>query len=135
VFQRILALVAGHAAGVPEAGSPASHDEMASGMHEVTRRTDAVTRRMDVVLSDMAPNLSGMDVIDQPRAMYLAELALDMAQRVLKPHGTALIKVFQGAGFQELVLRRATDLPRSGSASRRLHAPAAPRCICWLRTF
>ena len=60
-------------------------------------------RRVDVVLSDMAPNLSGVDVIDQPRSLHLAELALDMAQRVLKPGGDALIKVFQGAGFQELV--------------------------------
>lgn len=58
---------------------------------------------VDVVLSDMAPNMSGMDAIDQPRSMYLAELALDMAGRVLKPEGSALIKVFQGTGFQELV--------------------------------
>jgi 23S rRNA (uridine2552-2'-O)-methyltransferase len=60
-------------------------------------------RGVDVVLSDMAPNLSGVDVIDQPRSIYLAELALDMAGRVLKPGGHALIKVFQGAGFSELV--------------------------------
>ena len=60
-------------------------------------------RTVDAVLSDMAPDLSGMDVIDQPRAMYLSELALDMAGRVLKPGGGALIKVFQGSGFQELV--------------------------------
>jgi len=59
--------------------------------------------KVDVVLSDMAPNLSGVDVIDQPRAMYLAELALDVAARVLKPGGAALIKVFQGAGFPELL--------------------------------
>ena len=59
--------------------------------------------QVDLVLSDMAPNLSGVDVIDQPRAMQLAELALGMAERVLKPQGNALIKVFQGAGFQELV--------------------------------
>jgi 23S rRNA (uridine2552-2'-O)-methyltransferase len=59
--------------------------------------------QVDLVLSDMAPNLSGVDVIDQPRAMYLAELALGMAERVLKPNGHALIKVFQGTGFQELV--------------------------------
>lgn len=57
----------------------------------------------DVVLSDMAPNLSGMDAIDQPRSLYLAELALDMATRVLKPGGSVLIKTFQGAGFQDLV--------------------------------
>jgi 23S rRNA (uridine2552-2'-O)-methyltransferase len=58
---------------------------------------------VDVVLSDMAPNLSGVDAIDQPRSMYLSELALDMAGRVLKPGGDALIKVFQGAGFTELL--------------------------------
>jgi 23S rRNA (uridine2552-2'-O)-methyltransferase len=60
-------------------------------------------RGVDVVLSDMAPNLSGVDAIDQPRSLYLAELALDMAGRVLKPGGHALIKLFQGAGFAELV--------------------------------
>lgn len=59
-------------------------------------------RGIDTLLSDMAPNLSGMDAIDQPRSMYLAELALEMAGKVLKPGGSALIKVFQGAGFQEL---------------------------------
>jgi 23S rRNA (uridine2552-2'-O)-methyltransferase len=57
----------------------------------------------DLLLSDMAPNLSGMDAIDAPRAMYLAELALDLAADVLKPGASALIKVLQGAGFQELV--------------------------------
>ena len=57
----------------------------------------------DVVLSDMAPNLSGIDAVDQPRSMYLAELALELAGRVLKGDGAALIKTFQGAGFQELV--------------------------------
>jgi 23S rRNA (uridine2552-2'-O)-methyltransferase len=60
-------------------------------------------RQVDVLLSDMAPNLSGVDVIDQPRAMYLAELALDMSGQVLKPGGHALIKVFQGSGFVELL--------------------------------
>jgi 23S rRNA (uridine2552-2'-O)-methyltransferase len=60
-------------------------------------------RPVDVVLSDMAPNLSGVDVIDAPRSMYLAELALDLAAGVLKPGGAALIKVFQGAGFEEFV--------------------------------
>jgi 23S rRNA (uridine2552-2'-O)-methyltransferase len=56
-----------------------------------------------LLLSDMAPNLSGMDAIDAPRGMYLAELALDMAREVLKPGGDALIKILQGAGFEELV--------------------------------
>jgi 23S rRNA (uridine2552-2'-O)-methyltransferase len=57
----------------------------------------------DVLLSDMAPSLSGIDAIDQPRALHLAELALDLAGRVLKPRGTALIKLFQGSGFRELL--------------------------------
>jgi 23S rRNA (uridine2552-2'-O)-methyltransferase len=60
-------------------------------------------RQVDVVLSDMAPNLAGVDAIDQPRALYLGELALDMSQGVLKGGGAALIKVFQGAGFEEFV--------------------------------
>jgi 23S rRNA (uridine2552-2'-O)-methyltransferase len=53
----------------------------------------------DLVISDMAPNISGMGAIDQPRAMYLVELALDMARQVLKPGGNYLVKVFQGEGF------------------------------------
>jgi 23S rRNA (uridine2552-2'-O)-methyltransferase len=60
-------------------------------------------RSVDVVLSDMAPNLSGVDAIDQPRSLHLSELALDLASRILKADASALIKVFQGAGFQELV--------------------------------
>jgi 23S rRNA (uridine2552-2'-O)-methyltransferase len=59
--------------------------------------------RIDLLLSDMAPNLSGMDAIDAPRSMYLAELALDMACQTLKPGGNALIKVLQGAGFEALM--------------------------------
>jgi 23S rRNA (uridine2552-2'-O)-methyltransferase len=60
-------------------------------------------RQVDVLLSDMAPNLSGVDAMDQPRSMDLAELALEMATRILKPGGHALIKVFQGSGFDELL--------------------------------
>jgi len=56
-------------------------------------------RAVDLVLSDIAPNMSGMRAVDQPRAMYLAELALDFAQGVLKPGGDFLTKVFQGEGF------------------------------------
>src|SRR5271170_3714427 len=59
--------------------------------------------KVDLVLSDMAPNLAGIDAVDQPRSMYLAELALDFADRVLAPGGDALIKLFQGAGFDEII--------------------------------
>jgi 23S rRNA (uridine2552-2'-O)-methyltransferase len=58
--------------------------------------------RIGLVISDMAPNISGMDSIDQPRSMYLVELALDFAKQVLAPGGDLVVKVFQGAGFDEL---------------------------------
>ena len=61
------------------------------------------SERVDLVLSDMAPNMAGIDAVDQPRSMYLAELALEFAGRVLTPGGDALIKLFQGAGFDEIV--------------------------------
>ena len=57
----------------------------------------------DLVLSDMAPNISGTKAVDQPRSMYLVELALDMAKRVLKPGGDFVCKVFQGEGFDDFV--------------------------------
>lgn len=55
-------------------------------------------RPVDLVISDMAPNMSGERSVDQPRAMYLAELALDLAGKVLRPGGDLLVKVFQGEG-------------------------------------
>ncbi|MGO1343665.1 23S rRNA (uridine(2552)-2'-O)-methyltransferase RlmE [Chromohalobacter japonicus] len=58
-------------------------------------------RRVDLVMSDMAPNMSGMAAIDQPQAMYLVELALDLARQTLSPGGRFLAKVFQGEGFDE----------------------------------
>ncbi|WP_455222548.1 23S rRNA (uridine(2552)-2'-O)-methyltransferase RlmE [Kaarinaea lacus] len=60
-------------------------------------------QEVDLVMSDMAPNISGMKVVDQPRAMYLAELALDMAQNVLRNNGDFLVKVFQGSGFDSYI--------------------------------
>jgi len=56
-------------------------------------------RQVDLVMSDIAPNISGMRAVDQPKAMYLAELALDFAQTVLRPGGDFLTKIFQGEGF------------------------------------
>ena len=58
---------------------------------------------VDLVISDIAPNLSGMNAVDQPRSMYLVELALDMARQVLAPGGSFVVKVFQGEGFDELI--------------------------------
>ncbi len=60
-------------------------------------------RKADVVISDMAPNISGVDVADQAASMYLVELALDMARQVLKPKGDFVAKVFQGDGFDDYV--------------------------------
>lgn len=59
--------------------------------------------KVDLVLSDMAPNLSGVPAIDQPSSLYLCELALDLANRALKPGGDVLIKTFQGSGFDVFV--------------------------------
>ncbi len=60
-------------------------------------------RPVDLVMSDMAPNMSGMRSVDQPRAMYLCELTLDLARNVLKPGGNMLLKLFQGEGSDEFV--------------------------------
>lgn len=60
-------------------------------------------RRVDVVISDMAPNMSGMASVDMPRAMELLELAMDLAVQVLKPGGLFLTKVFQGEGFDQML--------------------------------
>ena len=54
---------------------------------------------VDLVISDMAPNISGISAIDQPRCIYLAELALDFARSILKPGAYFLVKVFQGEGI------------------------------------
>jgi 23S rRNA (uridine2552-2'-O)-methyltransferase len=59
-------------------------------------------RPVDLVISDMSPNISGVDSADKARAMYLSELAVDFAAQVLKPGGAFLMKVFQGSGFNEL---------------------------------
>ncbi|EAQ97299.1 23S rRNA (uridine(2552)-2'-O)-methyltransferase RlmE [Congregibacter litoralis] len=76
----------------------------------------------DLVISDMAPNMSGVSAVDQPKSIYLVELALDMATRVLVPGGAFITKVFQGEGFDELfrATREQFDkvLTRKPSASR-----------------
>jgi 23S rRNA (uridine2552-2'-O)-methyltransferase len=58
---------------------------------------------LDLLLSDMAPNMSGTSAVDIPRAMYLAELAYDFGNKMLKPGGSMLMKVFHGVGFDELI--------------------------------
>ena len=60
-------------------------------------------RAVDLLLSDMAPNMSGTSAVDIPRAMYLAELAFDFGEKMLKPGGTMFIKIFHGTGFDGLI--------------------------------
>ncbi len=70
--------------------------------HVLAQILEAVgNTQVDLVISDMAPNMSGLAAVDMPRAMFLCELALDLAGRVLRPGGDFLIKVFQGEGFDE----------------------------------
>lgn len=72
-----------------------------AGRNELTALTGGTP--VDVVISDMAPNITGIGIADQARAMGLAELALDFAVEHLKPGGGFLVKVFQGEGFDAFV--------------------------------
>lgn len=84
--------------------------------------TTLENRPVDLVLSDMAPNLSGIKAADQAGAMQLAELSLDLCHSILRPGGALLIKTFQGEGFDQLLadMRRAFDraVVRKPQASR-----------------
>lgn len=72
---------------------------------EVLRELEAALgdERADLVISDMAPNISGIKSVDQPRSMYLAELALDLCERALKKGGDFVCKLFQGEGSDALI--------------------------------
>jgi 23S rRNA (uridine2552-2'-O)-methyltransferase len=91
---------------------------------EVLSRLEATLggQPVDLVLSDMAPNMSGVDAVDLPRAMHLAELAMDFADRHLRVGGSFLIKLFQGVGFDDYV----RDLRRR-YAKVAIRKPAASR--------
>ncbi|XXQ68869.1 23S rRNA (uridine(2552)-2'-O)-methyltransferase RlmE [Neisseriaceae bacterium B1] len=79
-------------------------------------------RALDLVICDMAPNMAGNAVMDQARSFYLCELALDFAHNHLKTGGAFLVKVFQGAGYQEFMQQMrdtfATVQTRKPDASR-----------------
>ncbi len=79
-------------------------------------------KRIDLVLSDMAPNISGITSVDQPRAMHLADLAADFALQVLASDGGLLVKLFQGAGFDDYV-----KMLRSNFSKVLIRKPAASR--------
>ena len=86
---------------------------------------DEKNYKADVVISDMAPNITGVEAIDQPKSIYLCELSLDMARQILKPGGSYAVKVFQGDGsdaffkevrgsFNQVKIRKpASSRPRS----------------------
>jgi len=79
-------------------------------------------RPVDLIISDIAPNISGIDSADQASSMYLVELALDLARRVLKPKGNFVAKVFQGVGSDAYL----KDL-RSSFEKVSIRKPAASR--------
>jgi len=58
---------------------------------------------VDLVISDMAPNVSGMTAVDQPKTIYLCEIALDLAREILRPGGGFIVKIFQGVGFDAYI--------------------------------
>lgn len=83
---------------------------------------DEKNYKADVVISDMAPNITGVEAIDQPKSIYLCELALDMARQILKPGGSFAIKVFQGDGSDAFL----KDV-RSSFKQVKIRKPAASR--------
>lgn len=73
-----------------------------TALEALLQRVDG--RKIDLVMSDMAPNISGVKAVDQPRAMGLAELAFDFARQVLGQDGSFVCKLFQGEGFDPFVV-------------------------------
>jgi 23S rRNA (uridine2552-2'-O)-methyltransferase len=101
---------------------------------------DAVLARLgadkvDLVLSDMAPNMAGIDAVDQPRAMYLAELALEFADRVLAPGGDLLVKLFQGEGFDRIIRETRTRYGRVVTKKPKASRTRSPEIYLLARQF
>jgi 23S rRNA (uridine2552-2'-O)-methyltransferase len=104
-----------------------------SVLRELESRLDG--QKVDLVLSDMAPNMSGVALADQIRAMDLADLALDFSRHWLKPGGSFLIKLFQGAGFDDYLRNLRAEFSRvtmrkpkaSRARSREVYALATGR--------
>jgi 23S rRNA (uridine2552-2'-O)-methyltransferase len=78
---------------------------------------------LDLVLSDMAPNVSGMKAVDQPRSIHLAELAHEFALATLKPGGSLVVKAFHGAGFDEMVKLMRNQFERVASRKPKASRP------------
>jgi len=78
---------------------------------------------VDLVLSDMAPNVTGMSAVDQPRSIYLCELALEFCRERLKPGGSLVVKVFQGVGFDDYLRELRTAFGRVASRKPKASRP------------
>src|ERR1022692_1843332 len=91
--------------------------------------------KVDLVLSDMAPNMAGIDAVDQPRSMYLAELALEFADQVLAPGGDLLVKLFQGEGFEEIVKNARSRYGRVVSKKPKASRTRSPEIYLLARQF
>ena len=90
----------------------------------------------DLVMSDMAPNITGHREVDQPRAMHLAEEALEFACDVLERKGSFLVKLFQGEGFEAFVVRTRQRFGRGANhQAEGLEAGKAVKCTCWRETM
>lgn len=87
--------------------------------------------RPDLVICDMAPNMSGQQAVDIPRAMYMAELALDLSQQVLKPGGGLLVKLFQGEGFDAYIKQMREHFGRVVMRKPRASRPRSKEVYVW----
>jgi len=92
-------------------------------------------RPIGLVMSDMAPNISGVKAVDQPRAIYLSELALDFACRVLAPGGDLLVKVFQGEGFDAFVRQARRHFERVVVRKPKASRPRSPEVYLVARNY
>jgi 23S rRNA (uridine2552-2'-O)-methyltransferase len=93
------------------------------------------TSKVDLVLSDMAPNMAGIDAVDQPRSMYLAELSLEFADRVLAPGGDLLVKLFHGAGFDQIIKDARTRFARVATKKPKASRMRSPEIYLLARQF
>jgi len=102
-------------------------------LDEVLKRVGDV--KVDLVLSDMAPNMAGIDAVDQPRSMYLAELALEFADRVLAPGGDILVKMFQGEGFDQIIREARRRYGRVATKKPKASRTRSPEIYLLARQF
>jgi 23S rRNA (uridine2552-2'-O)-methyltransferase len=91
--------------------------------------------KVHLVLSDMAPNMAGIDAVDQPRSMYLAELALEFADRVLAPGGDLLVKLFQGEGFEHIIKTARARYGRVATKKPKASRTRSPEIYLLARQF